>query len=257
MKAFLPVLLVFAAVSFVPNLEASSLLPACVSGSLLSYQQSAGCVLGKDSGGVLIFSGFTFSVSNPDNADVLNPSQILVTPDPEGLGGGFTLSGFQNAPVLPGQNVTYGIDYFFLIDPGPFVGAADMGVDPPFGDFSITQAICADSFFVPGSDGEACVSNSPSGPIRTSPQTLSVNDSNPPASFTDHLDLNPVVLNFANVENTFTLNGGTTGAGFDAFTTTDTVTDPSAAPEPVSYVLGLVSLLAMGAFRRSLQHSRG
>jgi hypothetical protein len=245
MKTLLASLVFFLAPCLIPQLEANSLLPPCVAGSLLSYQSSSGCVLGGGAGGVLIFSGFTFSVTNsdPGGNPVLDASQIELTPDPIGIGGGFIFSGFQNAPVVAGQNVTYNIDYFFLIDPGPVLTGDDLEMDPPFGNVVITQSICADSFFASPTD---CESNGVQGVSDSAPQTLSVDDTNPPASFSAHLNLNPPVLNFANVETAFVLTGGTTGAGFDALTSTSTVVS---TPEPETALLGLMGLIAIGIFR--------
>jgi hypothetical protein len=167
-----------------------------------------------------------------------------VTPDPQGLGGGFNFSGFTGAPVLAGQTAQYEIDYSYFIDAGPVSSGADIGMDPPFGNVSITESICADSIFVSTDSGPEC--EIPSDPFP--PQTLSIDVANPSA----HLDFDPIVTSFANIENTIFLNGGSSGSGgsgFDSLTATSTVVDPT--PEPLTLLTALGGLLVIGLLRRS------
>jgi hypothetical protein len=238
--AFLTILL--------PRMEASTQVGPCVAGTLLSYENNGSCELGGGNGGILVFSGFTFSSSSSGSPVIVDASQITVTPDPQGLGGGFIFGGFSGAPVLAGQTATYDIDYSYFIDAGPVSSGADIGMDPPFGSVSITEAICADSNFVSTDSGPQC--EVPSDPF--APQTFSVDDTNPPASWTSHLDLNPIVTSFADIENTIFLDGGPigtgTGAGLDNMTATSTVVNPT--PEPLTLLTALGGLLVIGLLRR-------
>ncbi len=234
--AFLTVLL--------PRMEANTLAAPCVAASLLSYENNGGCELGGGNGGILIFSNFTFSVSSSGSPTILDASQITVTPDPQGLGGGFLFDGFNVAPVGAGQTATYDIDYSFFIDAGPISSGADLGMDPPFGNVSITESICADSFFISTDSGLQC--EIPQDPF--APQSFSVDDTNPPTSWTNHLNLNPIITGFANIDDKISLFGGTSGAGFDNMTETSTVVDP--APEPLTLLTALGGLLAIGLLRR-------
>jgi hypothetical protein len=228
----------------VSRIEASTDVAPCTVGTLLSYEDnSAGCELGGGKGGILVFSGFTFSSSETGSPVILNASQITVTPRPQGLGGGFNFGGFTAAPVLGGQTATYEIDYSYFIDVGPISSGADLGMDPPFGNVSITEAICADSVFVSTDSGPQC--EIPIDPFP--PQIFSVDVANP----TNHLDLDPIVTSFANIENTIFLNGGTSGSGgsgFDSMTATSTVVDPT--PEPLTVLTALGGLLVIGLLRR-------
>ena len=188
MRTFLLLSVAFLTV-LLPRMEANTSAAPCVAASLLSYENNGGCELGGGNGGILIFSNFTFSVSSSGSPTILDASQITVTPDPQGLGGGFLFDGFNVAPVGAGQTATYDIDYSFFIDAGPISSGADLGMDPPFGNVSITESICADSFFVSTDSGLQC--EIPDDPF--APQSFSVDDTNPPASWTNHLDLNPII----------------------------------------------------------------
>lgn len=225
-------------------MEADSQAPTCGPASLLDYENSGSCELGRGNGGILVFSNFTFSATSSGSPTLLDASQITVTPDPEGLGGGFIFGGFTAAAVGARQTADYDIEYSYFIDAGPVSSGADIGMDPPFGNVSITESICADSIFAPDSPTLAC--EIPSDPF--DPQTFSINDTNPPASWTNHLDLKPIVMSFANIDDAISLTGGATGAGFDSLTATSTVVDP--APEPLTLLTTLGGLLVIGLLRR-------
>jgi hypothetical protein len=247
MKTVLPVL-AFTLAAMCPQLEASSLLPACATDSLLDYEDSSGCVLGGGEGGVLVFSGFAFSVSNPNSAPVLDASEIELTPDPSGLGGSFTFgtTGGPGFDVPASDTITYGLDYFFLIDPGPIVGGASLHGDPPTGNVVVTESICADSQFVSGQ--YQCESNGPGGTTYSTPQSLSIGTL-PPYSLDAEISLNPPAYNFGNIQTVFTLTGGTTGSTLGSLTSGNTV---YVVPEPVTSLLCLGGLIAIGIFRRRL-----
>lgn len=229
-----------------PRMEADTQATPCTTGTLLSYENNGSCELGGANGGILVFSNFTFSSSGSGSQTIiLNPSQITVNPDSIGLGGGFTFGGFTAGPVLAGQTATYEIQYSYFIDAGPVSSGADMGMDPPFGNVSITESICADSVFV--SDTRTLACEIPLDPF--APQTFSIDDTNPPTSWTNHLNLNPIVTSFASIDDTISLVGGTSGAGFDSLTATSTVVNPT--PEPLTLLTTLGGLLAIGLLRRS------
>src|ERR1700733_4556689 len=221
--------------------EASTAVGPCAAGTLLSYEDNtSGCELGGGSGGILVFSAFTFSLSSSSGSPViLDASEITVTPDPEGLGGGFTFGGFAGGTVFTGQTATYNINYSYFIDAGPVSSGADIGMDPPFGNVSITEAICADSIFDPSAPGECEVPGDP-----FAPQTFSIDVANP----SNHLDLDPVVTMSADIENTIFLDVTSTSSGFDSLTATSTVVSPT--PEPLTLLTTLGGLLAIGFLRR-------
>jgi hypothetical protein len=243
----------------------------CQTASLSSYEANrSGCVVRDPNGnGVLVFSNFSFTSTG---TTTLTAAGITVTPDPNGLGGGFNFSGFTNHPVTAGQTVSYQIDYSYLIDPGPVTSGADIGMDPPFGNSVIQEFVCADSQLVQTEGGPACqiagtaendedvargarVVTSACQIAETAvndfcPQTLRVDDTNPPVSWTDHLELNPQVLQFAQIEDLITLTGGQTlGAGLDSMTATNDVIIPTATPEPTTYLLLAGGLPLLGVLR--------
>lgn len=239
-------LLVLTLAAMSAQLKASSYLPACATDSLLDYENSSGCVLGGGNGGVLVFSGFAFSASNPDSAPVLDASEIQLTPDPSGLGGSFTFgtTGGPGFSVPADDTIVYNIDYFFLIDPGPVVGGASLHGDPPPGNVVVTESICADSQFVSGQ--YQCESNGPNGTTYSTPQSLSIGTL-PPYSLDAEIALNPPAYNFGNVQTVFTLTGGTTGSTLTSLTSSNNV---YVVPEPVTSLLCLGGLMAIGVFRR-------
>ena len=210
MKPLLLLPLVFVAAMPALRLEAASFYPDCAPGTLQNYINSSGCVLGGSTGGVVVFSGFAFPTPvNPDGAAVLGASDIELTPVSSGLGGSFDFSGDFSVPA--GDTVTYDIDYFLLIDPGPILGGGALFLDPT-GDVSVTESICADSFFGFDQYGmTVCQTNTPNGLVDSTPQSLTVDDTNPPASLFDLIYLDPAAFNFASVETEIVLTGGTTG----------------------------------------------
>jgi hypothetical protein len=261
MKVFQSSLLFFVAASLCPQLRAGPIYPDCATlhaptmanpgaDSLESYIQSSGCILGEVAGADVVFSGFTFSVANnPDGLNsstgLLDPTEITLTPVASGLSGSFDFSG--NFSVPAGDTVTYDIDYILLLDPPPILGGGSLFLDPT-GDVSVTQSICADSYFDTISPGDTvCQYNTPNGPVDSAPQSLTVDDSNPPYSLSASIVLNPGAYNFANIDTQIVLTGGTTGASSGGVTATDTV---YAAPEPMTALLCLGGLTVIGCFRR-------
>lgn len=237
MRAFIAALALIA-VFLIPRMEAAAIYPDCTSGSLLSYESGgindSTCAIGGSSGGVAIIDGFLYS------GPVGDDSQIALTPDPAGLGGGFTYSNFPAAAA--GQTLTFDITYFYTIDAGPIGSGANLGMDPPSGNVLITESICVDSFFNAPFDGTSCSNGD-------DPQSLSVNDNNPPFSWTSTIALDPVADFGADVEIEVVETGGTDGASFENTTSVQQIT---AAPEPMTSLLSLGGLIAIGVFRRRL-----
>jgi len=243
MKIVLSALVLFLA-AMCPQLEAGPVYPDCAPGTLQSYIDSSGCVLFGSSGGEVVFDGFTFPAPvSTGGATVLDASQIELTPVNSALGGSFDFSG--DFAVGANQSATYDIDYFLLLDPGPILSGGGVRLDPS-GDVSVTESICADSFF--GTDGSGhtvCETNTPNGIVESTPQSFSVNDSNPPYSLSTEFDLDPPAYNSAFVETEIVLIGGTSGAESGGVVAGFTDT-----PEPVTSLLCLGGLIAIGIFRR-------
>jgi hypothetical protein len=239
--------LVLSVAAMCPQLEAASVVPACVTASLLAYENTTACVLGGGEGGVLVFAGFGFSVDNPDDAPVLNASEIELTPAPNGDGGSFTFSttGGPGFSVPAGDTIIYDISDYFVIDPGPIVGGASLHGDPPTGDVVVTESICADSKFVPNE--YECETSGPNVTF-SNPQSLSIGTI-PPFSLDASITLNPPAFVDGGIETVFDLTGGATGSTLDALTSG---TDAYVLPEPVTSLLCLGGLIAIGIFRRRL-----
>jgi hypothetical protein len=219
--------------------------PDCADGSLQDYIGST-CVLGGSSGGIVVFSGFVFPtpvITGSAPATALGASDIELTPEPSGLGGSFDFSGDFSVPA--GDTITYDIDYFLLLDPGPILGGGSLALDPT-GDVSVTESICADSFFGTLGGNTVCEYNTPDGVVDSAPQVFTV-ASVPPYSLLDTFLLDPGAYNFAYVDTEIVLTGGETGATSGGVVVTDTV---YAAPEPMTSLLCLGGLMAIGIFRR-------
>jgi hypothetical protein len=240
--------LVLSLAAMCPQLKAGFPYPDCADGTLLSYEDSSGCILGGSTGGIVVFSGFAFpDPYNPDgltSPTLLDASGINLTPIPSGLGGSFDFSGSFSVPA--GDTLTYYIDYFLLLDPGPILGGGSLHLDPS-GDVSVTESICADSFFGVSNGATVCQTNTAGGVVNSTPQSLSVDNSSPPYSLSASIALNPPAYDYANVETAITLTGGTSGAVSGGVVVTDIV---DAVPEPVTSLLCLGGLTAIGIFRR-------
>lgn len=208
----------------------------CATASLSVYESGADCTVGTN----LEFRGFTFDFSGDGAVSDLD-TLITVTPDPDGLGGGFTFSGWQNGVVGPSESAIYAIDYSAVIfgDP-PTMSAAQLGMDPVTGSVTIGQEIC---------------------PGRTDCFSVDVDSSNPPSdgcgglpNLTEPCWVDSTQLpniSGANAANTITITGNANGgAGFDDFTALYDVVPDTTTPEPVSALLGLGGLVAIGLMRR-------
>jgi len=239
MKQFLLPLAVFL-IALSSQLKAN-IIP-CATDTLAAYDTTGfSCILGEGSGGVLDFSQFSFSATaNAGSPTLLADSQIQVIPDPVGQGGGFTFTaGGSGFTVGAGQTATYHIDYSFVFTGAAAATGANIGMDPVTGNVGINETVCAD------------------GDIICSP--LGVSSLNPPSfvcslpnlsapCWQDSIPVN--VTSNASLDNAIVLTGGSvTGASFDAVT--DTYDASSApAPEPVTSVLALGGIIAIGLMRR-------
>jgi hypothetical protein len=211
----------------------SSILP-CATASLSAYAGSGGeCTVGTN----LEFHGFTFDFG----ANSSLASSITVIPDPDGLGGGFTFSGWQNGTVGPSESAIYTIGYTYSIfgDP-PTVDASQLGMDPVTGSVTIGQEIC---------------------PPRSDCFSVDVDSSNPSSDgcgglphLTQPCWVDTTALpniSGATSTNTITITGNANGgAGFDDFTALYDVVPDTTTPEPVTGLLGLGGLIAIGLMRR-------
>jgi hypothetical protein len=236
--------------------QAANLDPVCMPGTLASYEALNSTDPGGCSIGMLNFTNFTFNSSG--TGAIYNANDIFLTP----ATGGFTFTQTSGTTAPPcdllttcfqtaaGTTALYDIGYTFIIDPGPQVDSASLGMDPPFGDVSIFQAYCPDSTLSLNSDNNpqcTVVGNLAAGGT-FSPQRLTVNDNMPPTSWTTGVvPLVPPVINFADVLTRIDLNGTNGVAGFDAVTGDAFVTDPT--PEPFSALLTVSGLVAL-VFRR-------
>ena len=248
MKSSISITAVLLGLASVSGLLADNLAPPCVANTLAAYENSQ---LGVQcSVGILNFSDFSFSATG-SSTDLLTDSEIEVTPVTNGiLGGGFALTAVDpvNAPfaVASGQTATYVINWRFVIDPGPRGSGADLGLDPPFGDVSITQGYCADSFFTTNDDGTTDCSTFGNSAVTSNPQSLSVTTI--PQKLFDSIIFDPAILNFASVRTTINLIGDAGSAGFDSISGSAVIVDST--PEPFSFLLGAGGLLGIGLLRK-------
>ncbi len=136
--------------------EGLSLTPCPTGGTLQSYEDQFSSIATPCANGILNFSNFNFQLFQSSGGTPLTASQVDLSPTPIGMGQtgvtGFDITGSDNSPitVAPGQDATYVIDWLFVIDSGPLAGGASLGMDPPFGDVTITQYYCLDSNFQNG-----------------------------------------------------------------------------------------------------------
>lgn len=206
--------------------------------------RDTGKTTGPCSSGILNFSQFAFEAFG---SGAVGDNQIYLTPINPGNGDlgdtGFTISGLSAAA---GQQLTYVIDWYAEIDAGPYMGGAQVDMDPPFGDVTITQSYCVDSFigtYSPTAPFNCSWTGSTDGPPV---QSLTVTVPNPSASIL----FKPVAQNFAWVRTVIQLNTNDDSAAssFDTVNGSATV-DPS-APEPASVVLIPAALLMLYLQRR-------
>ena len=218
-------------------LNAGSLAPACVAGTLATYENSLAvtgapfeCSVGIDN-----FAGFTSSGG-------LDATNVEITPVlASGGGGGFTLSALNSSvfAVAAGDTATYEVDWSFVVDVGPQADAASLGMDPPSGNVTITQEYCTDALFNPngGCDSEDIQALSVSTPPCFSDPITDPGDCMSTLAFQPLLDS-------AGVMTIISLNG----SSFDSLT--GTASDINAAPEPATYMAAFGGLFLMVCLRR-------
>ncbi len=242
------------------SLAAESLSPTkCPADtSLATYEQNFANPTGNTdtngpcSAGILNFSQFSFqSFGSPAFTD----SDIFLTPIDPGtaqLGStGFKISGLS---ADPNTSATYVIDWYFAIDGGPYAGGASLGMDPPFGDVTITQSYCVDSFmsaYSPTADTSCSIPGAEfNGYVPL--QSLTVTVPNPEASIT----FDPTAQYFADVRTIIQLNGGELGAGFDSVSGATTIYPGDTTPEPATMLLIPAALPMLYFLRRRLLKPR-
>jgi hypothetical protein len=204
--------------------------------------------------GILNF--YSFSLVSSTGTGSLSPSQIAseieLTPcngvnsdevcvtDPTSLSGGFELSAApgSNPFFAQGQTVSYTIDWKFVIDSGPEATGADLGLDPPVPDVSVSQTYCLSAPNPTFSELDT---------TQCTPHTLLVGT--PPLSLTSSASFgNPdPSLTLGDVQTVITLTGGPNGASFNAVTGTATIVE---TPEPSVFLLGASGLLLLGTLRK-------
>jgi MYXO-CTERM domain-containing protein len=187
------------------------------------------------------------SFATAGTPSLLTASQIEVTTEPNGLSGGFSFGTIPGSAfaVGAGQSALYDLEWLMVIDAGPVGAGANIDMDPPFGTVSITQKYCADGT----TDGpDFCSTGFQSLMVSSPPCTT--NPIIDPAGCSSSLTFSPPIRSFAEVLTSIALTGGTTGAGFDSTTGTAIIVDPTAAPEPASFLLGLGGLVLAGSLRR-------
>jgi hypothetical protein len=226
----------------------------CTAGTLASYIASNGCVNGIEF--------FTFQpLTTSGNGVVYSASNIEVDPVSfsDGESAGFTFCIVQSMPgcsnvtlpfeVATGETATYDIAYLFSFVIDPRGTQASEGMDPPFGDVSINQYYCADAGLTQSSPVATPICNAMGHSF--GPQTLNVNDNNPPASWnTGIVPLNPVINESASIVTMINLNGINGAAGFDNVTNANYVDNFVPSPEPSAIVLAAGGLLALALRRR-------
>lgn len=227
----------FIAVSFLcSDLKADGLSGTdCPNDPLAFYQANFSSVSSPCANGILNFSGFNFLASGTPAGSLKTSSDIELLPVGPARGElgdtGFNISAVSGIfSVGIGETATYVIDWHFDIDAGPSASGANLGLDPPFGDVTITQDYCVDSFISAYSAGVAptCFTGRDSeGPPL---QSLMVTTDLPFASIV----FNPIAYSFADVRTIIQLNGGPTGAGFDSISGTSTIEQ---APETGTWLL--------------------
>lgn len=243
---------------FSPAMFGENLAAPCTPGTVSVYVRMAAA--GDEcSIGILNIDSFSFS-SSPSAP--LSAANIEVSPFSDGLSGGLTFcvvvaagdpctqatevpDGFS---VMAGSTADYEIDYEELVDSGPAVTGSDMDMDPPFGDVTITQNLCADEFLIGSGSDESCEVTTIDPPV----QSFSIDVASP----SNHLDLMQPATVRLGVSNLIDLNSMSTAtaSGFDSFTTQQDVA--IVGPEPAPFVLALTGFLGLGFRLRSKRRAK-
>jgi len=170
-------------------------------------------------GGITTFQSFVFTPQGSLTADdiTLTPLDILG-------GFGFLLHG--NFVVGPGVNESYVLSYF--VDPPPIIHGEQIDLDP-FGSVSLITDLCITEF--------------PCAPANSLGK-LTATTANTMASI-----MFPSSQATLGVQNTLTLNGGTSGANSQGFDNITLIPADADMPEPSTILLSASGLLGLLAFR--------
>jgi hypothetical protein len=226
----------------------------CTPGTLASYIASNGCVNGIEF--------FTFQpLTTSGNGVAYSASNIEVDPISysDGASAGFAFCIVQSMPgcanvtlpfeVASGDTAIYDISYLFSFVTDPAAGQADLGMDPPFGNVSINQYYCANAGLTQASPTSTPLCNG--NGFSFSPQTLNVNNTNPPTSWnTGIVPLVPQITQSASIVTMINLNGTNGAAGFDNVSGSDFVGNFVPNPEPSAILLAAGGFLALALRKR-------
>lgn len=226
----------------------------CTAGTLASYIASSGCVNGIEF--------FTFQpLTTSGDGVTYSASNIEVDPlsYPDGASAGFTFCVVQSTPgcsvitqpfeVSAGDTAIYDISYLFSFITDPAANNASLGMDPPFGNVSINQYYCANAGLTQSSPTATPLCNG--NGFSFSPQTLNVNNNNPPSSWdTGVVALNPPITQNASIVTMINLDGTNGPAGFDSVAGSDYVDSFLPTPEPSALFLAAGGLLTLALRRR-------
>lgn len=234
--------------------------PCPTNETLQSYEDQFSSQAVACSDGILNFSNFSFQLFQSSGPGTpLTASEIDLTPvgTPGQLGiTGFTITGLDGSQITvqPGQDVTYVIDWLFVIDPAPIAGGSSLGMDPPFGDVTVNEYYCLDSNFQngPAYNGSPPGCTTSLAGAATDVQSLSVTTTIPNDLF-DSVTFNPPGRDYGEVMTVIQLNGGTDGSGFDSVTGDVQIESP--VPEPGTLLLFTGALLVLGFSRRRARPS--
>lgn len=229
--------------------------PACPSDQTVQYYEDNFPTTGVScSNGVLSFSNFNFqlySASGPGT--ILPPSDIDLTAtgilDQAGITG-FAATGLNGSQisVAPGQDVTYVLDWFFLIDSGATAASASLSAPSASGDITITQYYCLDSIFEGNTyNGSAPVCSPSVEGTDPSVQTLSITTDIPNA-LTDSSTFGPAAHDFADVMTVIQLIGSENGSAVVSVNAESQI-KPS-TPEPDALLLVPIGLIAVWFLRK-------
>lgn len=208
-------------------------VPVCTASSLSTYislDASGGCTIGE-------FTFFRFTAPAPTTTGtptVATDSQILLTPILTASGAGFSItasSGETNLFSISSPSGTTAITYYvdYSVDPAPIIAGAELNIDPPFGNVSVSQTYCTADVLVDG-----CELGTESQQTAANPSPLSSVITFPnPSSFVD-------------IDTDISLSA-TPGnpAGLDAVNALVEIGSVSAVPEPSMLPLMALVLLPL------------
>lgn len=228
-------------------------VPACPDNQTLQDYETQFTAGDKCANGILNFSNFFFEVYTASGSGiVLTASQIDLTPvGTPGEAGvtGFSFTGLSDSQITatPGQDLTYVIDWLFLINDSGTAAGASLGIDAASGNLLITQYYCLDSNF---SSGQAYTGSAPTCTTSlegTVPAVQTLNVS-PTLGLSDSVTFNPAAEDYANVMTVIQLVGGSSGVSFDTLRGSAQTVTP--LPEPGTLPILTGALLVIGVLRK-------